>query len=68
MAHKRMNKFLVTVRWHYGKKSFDRRIASEGITKQSAGKKVMAKYSTHAMINKMGKPTLISIVGYWEER
>ena len=61
----RMNTYLVTLRWQYGRESFDRRIAESGLSRKSAALKVMAKYTGAKMVARLGKPELISVIDYW---
>lgn len=65
MAAKRMNTFIVTVRWKLrGPRGgeLERKIAENGMTAFSARRKVIAYYTTAKRLKELGRPRVISVV------
>ena len=63
MAQKRMSTYLVILRWKLADGTYlTRKIAENGLTSQSAKKKVMDYYTSRKSISKFGKPTFVSVI------
>lgn len=66
MATKRMNKWIVNMRWKLPNgTSITKQIIEKGLTSQSAAKKVVAYYNRPAQVKKFGKPTLVTVISYY---